>query len=127
MTVEDTNVVGGGNNVGASFNFNNNANIMDNDLPQLLDSGGADASSLEVDDFSNWKDMMLGSDGLEPFFLENLENGHEGPSKTRDTKIATLRLKFNAFKALDGEKVAQTYTIIKILLNDLENNRVSIP
>ncbi|GJZ78553.1 retrovirus-related pol polyprotein from transposon TNT 1-94 [Tanacetum coccineum] len=29
---------------------------------------------------------------------------HKGPSKTRDTKIAALRLKFNAFKALKGEK-----------------------
>nr|GEX98943.1 nodal modulator 1 [Tanacetum cinerariifolium] len=28
-----------------------------------------------------------------------------GPSDTRDTKIATLRLKFNAFKALEGETV----------------------
>ncbi|GKA56113.1 hypothetical protein Tco_0755185 [Tanacetum coccineum] len=30
--------------------------------------------------------------------------GHEGPSEIRDTKIAALRLKFNAFKALEGEK-----------------------
>ncbi|GJW82261.1 retrovirus-related pol polyprotein from transposon TNT 1-94 [Tanacetum coccineum] len=29
---------------------------------------------------------------------------YEGPSDTRDTKIAALRLKFNAFKALEGEK-----------------------
>nr|GEZ62527.1 hypothetical protein [Tanacetum cinerariifolium] len=29
---------------------------------------------------------------------------HEGPSDTMDTKIAALRLKFNAFKALEGEK-----------------------
>ncbi|GJV19222.1 hypothetical protein Tco_1368242 [Tanacetum coccineum] len=29
---------------------------------------------------------------------------HEGPSKTRDTKIAALRLKFDAFKALEGQK-----------------------
>nr|GEX36332.1 retrovirus-related Pol polyprotein from transposon TNT 1-94 [Tanacetum cinerariifolium] len=29
---------------------------------------------------------------------------HEGPSDTRDTKIAALRLKFNAFKALEDEK-----------------------
>ncbi|GJV36050.1 hypothetical protein Tco_1408527 [Tanacetum coccineum] len=29
---------------------------------------------------------------------------YEGPSDIRDTKIATLRLKFNAFKALEGEK-----------------------
>ncbi|GKA11078.1 retrovirus-related pol polyprotein from transposon TNT 1-94 [Tanacetum coccineum] len=52
---------------------------------------------------------------------------HEGPSDTRDTKIAALRLKFNAFKALEGEKVNGTYTRLKCLLNDLENNRVTIP
>ncbi|GKD21851.1 retrovirus-related pol polyprotein from transposon TNT 1-94 [Tanacetum coccineum] len=57
---------------------------------------------------------------------------HEGPSETRDTKIATLkiaalRLKFNAFKALEGEKVKETYTRLKILLNELENKDVKIP
>ncbi|GJX65589.1 retrovirus-related pol polyprotein from transposon TNT 1-94 [Tanacetum coccineum] len=35
---------------------------------------------------------------------------HEGPSDTRDTKIAALRLKFNAFKSLEGEKVNETFT-----------------
>ncbi|GJY71030.1 retrovirus-related pol polyprotein from transposon TNT 1-94 [Tanacetum coccineum] len=29
---------------------------------------------------------------------------YEGPSETKDTKIAALRLKFNAFKAFEGEK-----------------------
>ncbi|GJV12694.1 retrovirus-related pol polyprotein from transposon TNT 1-94 [Tanacetum coccineum] len=52
---------------------------------------------------------------------------HEGPSNTRNTKIAALRLKFNAFKALEGEKVNGTFTRLKCLLNDLENNGVSIP
>ncbi|GKB99065.1 hypothetical protein Tco_0985202 [Tanacetum coccineum] len=51
---------------------------------------------------------------------------HEGPSDTKYTKIAALRLKFNAFKALEGEKVQGTYTKVKILLNDLENKVVSI-
>ncbi|GJU28919.1 retrovirus-related pol polyprotein from transposon TNT 1-94 [Tanacetum coccineum] len=51
---------------------------------------------------------------------------HEGPSDTRDTKIASLRLKFNAFKSLEGEKVNGTFTRLKCLLNDLENG-VSIP
>ncbi|GJX53592.1 retrovirus-related pol polyprotein from transposon TNT 1-94 [Tanacetum coccineum] len=51
---------------------------------------------------------------------------YEGPSDTRDTKIAGLRLKFNAFKELEGEKVNGTYTRLKFLLNDLENNRVII-
>nr|GEU67309.1 hypothetical protein [Tanacetum cinerariifolium] len=52
---------------------------------------------------------------------------HEGPFDTRDTKIATLRLKFNAFKAFDGEKVNGTFIRLKCLLNDLENNDVVIP
>ncbi|GKA72279.1 retrovirus-related pol polyprotein from transposon TNT 1-94 [Tanacetum coccineum] len=52
---------------------------------------------------------------------------HEGPSDTRDTKIAALRLKFNAFKSLEGEKVNGTFTRLKCLLNDLENNGVTIP
>ncbi|GJV30760.1 hypothetical protein Tco_1391160 [Tanacetum coccineum] len=46
--------------------------------------------------------------------------------KTRDTKIAALRLKFNAFKALEAEKVKETYTKLKILLNELENKDVKI-
>ncbi|GJZ78896.1 hypothetical protein Tco_0643733 [Tanacetum coccineum] len=50
---------------------------------------------------------------------------HEGPSDTRDTKIVALRLKFNAFKSLEGEKVNGTFTRLKFLLNDLENNNDS--
>jgi hypothetical protein len=53
--------------------------------------------------------------------------GHEGPSETKDIKISTHTLKFNAFKALDGEKVAQNFTRPKILLNDLSNQGVEIP
>ncbi|GKA93285.1 retrovirus-related pol polyprotein from transposon TNT 1-94 [Tanacetum coccineum] len=52
---------------------------------------------------------------------------HEGPSDTRDTKIVALRLKFNAFKSLEGEKVNGTFTRLKCLLNNLENNSVIIP
>nr|GEW42468.1 retrovirus-related Pol polyprotein from transposon TNT 1-94 [Tanacetum cinerariifolium] len=52
---------------------------------------------------------------------------HEGPYDTRDTNIAALRLKFNAFKSLEGEKVNVTFTRLKCLLNDLENNGVTIP
>ncbi|GJX80714.1 hypothetical protein Tco_0328863 [Tanacetum coccineum] len=39
---------------------------------------------------SMWNDLIL---------------GHEGSFETRDTKIVALRLKFNVFKALEGEKV----------------------
>ncbi|GKC48434.1 hypothetical protein Tco_1066156 [Tanacetum coccineum] len=59
--------------------------------------------------------------------LTNLVLAHEGPFDIRDTKIAALRLKFNAFKALKGEKVNGTFTRLKCLLNDLKNNGVSIP
>ncbi|GKF48114.1 hypothetical protein Tco_0141365 [Tanacetum coccineum] len=52
---------------------------------------------------------------------------HEGPFDIRDTKIASLRLKFNVFKSLEGEKVNGTFTRLKCLLNDLENNGVIIP
>ncbi|GKB09289.1 retrovirus-related pol polyprotein from transposon TNT 1-94 [Tanacetum coccineum] len=52
---------------------------------------------------------------------------HEGPFHTSDTKIAALRLKFNDFKSLEGEKVNGTFTRLKCLLNDLENNSVIIP
>ncbi|GKB60851.1 retrovirus-related pol polyprotein from transposon TNT 1-94 [Tanacetum coccineum] len=73
--------------------------------PQLLDSRGSshvtNVPNFDVDDISSWKD--------------------------RNTKIVALRLKFNAFKALEGEKVQGTYTRLKVLLNDLENKGVSIP
>nr|GEW14432.1 retrovirus-related Pol polyprotein from transposon TNT 1-94 [Tanacetum cinerariifolium] len=52
---------------------------------------------------------------------------HEGPYDTKDTKIVALRLMFNAFKSLEGEKVMGTFTRMKCLLNDLENNDVTIP
>ncbi|GKD53241.1 hypothetical protein Tco_1286628 [Tanacetum coccineum] len=59
---------------------------------------------------------------------DNTNNtAHEGPFNTRDTKIAALRLKCNAFKALEGERVQGTFTRLKILLNDLENKGLSIP
>ncbi|GJR72970.1 hypothetical protein Tco_0085335 [Tanacetum coccineum] len=61
---------------------------------------------------SMWNDLLL---------------GHEVPSEIRDTMIAALRLKFNSFKALKGEKVQQTYTRLKILLNDLETKDFKIP
>ncbi|GJY47894.1 hypothetical protein Tco_0437850 [Tanacetum coccineum] len=61
------------------------------------------------------------------FMWNDLILRHEGPSKTIDTKIETLRLKFNAFKALEGEKMQQTYTRLKILFNDLETKDVKIP
>ncbi|GKF32101.1 hypothetical protein Tco_0101899, partial [Tanacetum coccineum] len=92
----------------------------------------------------SWKvRFLVFLDGLEPYLLKTMEDGpfvpsakaiwndlllaHEGPSDTRDTKIVALRLKLNAFKSLEGEKVNGTFTRIKFLLNYLENNGVIIP
>nr|GEY88864.1 retrovirus-related Pol polyprotein from transposon TNT 1-94 [Tanacetum cinerariifolium] len=49
-----------------------------------------------------------------------------GPSETKDTKIVALRLKFNAFESLERQKVNGTFTRLRSLLNDLENNSVLI-
>ncbi|GJY47040.1 retrovirus-related pol polyprotein from transposon TNT 1-94 [Tanacetum coccineum] len=110
----------------------------------------------DKEDFTSWKvRFLVFLDGLEPYLLKTLEDGpfvpmsslstsenplpkpkemwndlilaHEGPSDTRDTKIAALRLKVNAFKSLESEKVNGTFTRLKCLLNDLENNGVTIP
>nr|GEV51916.1 hypothetical protein [Tanacetum cinerariifolium] len=96
--------------------------VVDENLPQLLDSRGGshvtNVPAFDKEDFKRvgkvemWNDRIL---------------AHEGPSDTRDTKIADLRLKFNAFKSLEGEKVMGTFTRLKCLLNDLENNEVIIP
>ncbi|GJR34829.1 retrovirus-related pol polyprotein from transposon TNT 1-94 [Tanacetum coccineum] len=145
-------------------------NIIDDNLPQLLDSRGGshvtNVPAFDKEDFTSWKVRFLVLlDGLEPYLLKILEDGpfvsmsslstfdnplpkrqnqwsndesclanqndlilaHEGPSNIRDTKIAALRLKFNAFKSLEGEKVNGTFTRLKCLLNDLENNGVIIP
>ncbi|GJT45435.1 retrovirus-related pol polyprotein from transposon TNT 1-94 [Tanacetum coccineum] len=88
-------------------------NVVAEDLPQLLDSSGGS----HVTNVPEFDERILPVGRI----------AHEGPSDTRDTKIAALRLKFNAFKALEGENVQGTFTRLKILLNDLENKGVSIP
>nr|GEX05820.1 putative reverse transcriptase domain, ribonuclease H-like domain, aspartic peptidase domain protein [Tanacetum cinerariifolium] len=129
-------------------------NVVNEDLPQIFDSRGVshvtNVYAFDVEDFSNWKDRKLANHNkrLKSIIIFCLPNdimksvikctttkamwtdivlAHEGPSDIRDTMIATLRLKFNAFEALEGEKVIGTFTRLKYLLNDLENNGVYIP
>ncbi|GKA78807.1 hypothetical protein Tco_0785344 [Tanacetum coccineum] len=85
-------------------------NVVDENLPQLLDSKGVVIKCKTAK--AMWNDLIL---------------AHEGPSDTKYAKIATMRLKFKAFKALEGEKVNGTFTRLICLLNDLENNGVKIP
>nr|GEV96405.1 hypothetical protein [Tanacetum cinerariifolium] len=95
------------NTTNTSPTVNVSRRVVDDDLllPRLLDSRGeshiTNVPTFDKDDFTR-------------------------PSDTRDTKSIALRLKFNAFKALEGEKVNGTYTRPRCLLNDLENNRVII-
>ncbi|GJS81561.1 hypothetical protein Tco_0748102 [Tanacetum coccineum] len=96
--------------------------VVDENLPQLLDSrGGSHVTNVPAFDKAvikcktakaMWNDLIL---------------AHEGPSNTRDAKIAAMRLKFNAFKALEGEKVMGTFRRLKCLLNYLGNNGFIVP
>ncbi|GJS52242.1 retrovirus-related pol polyprotein from transposon TNT 1-94 [Tanacetum coccineum] len=91
-------------------------------------SGGSNVTNVpafDKEDFMNWKVRFLCKTAKEMW--NDLILAHEGPSDTRDTKIVALRLKFNAFKSIEGEKVMGTFTRLKCLLNDLENNGVTIP
>ncbi|GKB60530.1 hypothetical protein Tco_0916716 [Tanacetum coccineum] len=151
------------NPINTTNTTNVSKSVVDENLPQLLDSrGGSHVTNVlafDAEDFTSWKvRFMVFLDGLEPYLLKTLEDGpfvpmsslstsenplpklqnckkiwndlilaHEGPSDIRDTKIVALRLKFNAFKSLEGEKVKGTFTRLKCLLNDLENNGVFIP
>nr|GEZ61691.1 retrovirus-related Pol polyprotein from transposon TNT 1-94 [Tanacetum cinerariifolium] len=87
--------------INTSPTINISRSVLDDDLflPQLLDSRGGS-------------------------YITNVPTF--GPSNTRDIKIVASRLKFNAFEALEGEKVNGTYTRLKCLLNDLKNNEVII-
>nr|GEW93715.1 retrovirus-related Pol polyprotein from transposon TNT 1-94 [Tanacetum cinerariifolium] len=73
--------------------------------PLVTSSGGSHVINvLEFDkeDFISWKvRFLVFLDGLEPYLLKTLEDGQFVPI---DTKIVSLRLKFNAFKSLEGEK-----------------------
>ncbi|GJS67651.1 retrovirus-related pol polyprotein from transposon TNT 1-94 [Tanacetum coccineum] len=122
--------------------------VVDENLPQILDSkGGSHVTNIPAFDKENFTSLSTTENPLPKrqvcpllkILYPNVQiNGqmlrvndiilaHEVPSDTRDTKIAALRLKFNAFKSLEGEKVMGMFTRLKCLLNDLENNGVTIP
>ncbi|GKB57202.1 retrovirus-related pol polyprotein from transposon TNT 1-94 [Tanacetum coccineum] len=148
--VEDSFQTDNTNNTGTN---NVALNVVNEDLPQLLDSRRGsrvtNVPAFDVDDFTSYKYRRLANQDkrLKSIIISCLPNdvmksvikcataksmwndlilSHEGPSDTRDTKIASPRLKFNVFKALEGEKVKETFTTLKILLNELENKDVKI-
>ncbi|GJX29580.1 retrovirus-related pol polyprotein from transposon TNT 1-94 [Tanacetum coccineum] len=86
--------------------------VVDENIPQLLDSRReshvTNVPAFDKEDFTSWKVRLLCKTAKE--IWNDLILSHEGPSDTRDTKIVALRLKFNAFKSLEGEKVNGTFT-----------------
>ncbi|GKA02080.1 hypothetical protein Tco_0674745 [Tanacetum coccineum] len=119
-------------------------NVNDENLLQLLDSrGGSHVTNvLEFDkeDFTSWIVRRLANQDkrLKSIIISCLPNdvtksvikcqtakamwndlilAHEGPSDTRETKIAALRLKFNVFKSHEGEKVNGKIHEAKMLVN----------
>ncbi|GJW43270.1 hypothetical protein Tco_0072069 [Tanacetum coccineum] len=147
--VEDIFQTNSTNNTGTN---NVAPNVVNEDLPQLLDYRGCshviNVPPFDIDDFTSWKDRRLANQdkrlktlssrlpndvmkfvikcATAKFMWNDLILSHEGPSDIRDIKIAALRLKLNAFKALKCEKVKETFTRLKFLLNELENKDVKI-
>nr|GEU68808.1 hypothetical protein [Tanacetum cinerariifolium] len=97
--------------------------------PSVTSSGNAENPSRVEDVFQTDNPNNTGTNNVAQNVLNenDLILSHEGPSDIRDTKIAAVRLKFNAFNALEGEKVKETYTRLNFLLNELENKDVKIP
>ncbi|GJU66068.1 hypothetical protein Tco_1252327 [Tanacetum coccineum] len=93
------------------------------DLLEFLDSRGGslvtNVPQLDVEDLTSWKDRFLVYlDGLEPFLLEILENGPFVPNLLHPhLKTFYLNLKSTGL-------VKETYTRLRILLNELENKDV---
>ncbi|GJW95457.1 hypothetical protein Tco_0175129 [Tanacetum coccineum] len=101
-------------------------NVVDENLPQLLTQEEVLMSQMFLSltkRISRVRKLVQTAKAMWNDFIL----AHEGPSDIRDTKIVALRLKFNAFKSLEGEKVNGIFTRLKYLLNDLENNGVIIP
>ncbi|GJT88118.1 hypothetical protein Tco_1069835 [Tanacetum coccineum] len=130
--------------INATTTTNVSQSIVNENLPQLLDSRGGshvtNVPAFDKEDFTNkrLKSIIISclpNDVMKSVIKcktakemwNDLILAHEGPSDTRDTKIDALRLQFNAFKSLEGKKVNGTFTRLKCLLNDLENNGIIIP
>nr|GEX22657.1 retrovirus-related Pol polyprotein from transposon TNT 1-94 [Tanacetum cinerariifolium] len=120
----NTNLNDNTNNTGTN---NVASNVVVEYLPQLLDSRRGshviNVPKFNIEEFSSFKDRLANQDKrLKSIIILRLPNdvmksvikctiarsiwndlilAHEGPSDTKDTKIAALRLKFNTFKALE--------------------------
>ncbi|GJY39827.1 hypothetical protein Tco_0426191 [Tanacetum coccineum] len=93
------------NPVNATTTINVSQSVVDENLPQLLDSRrGSHVTSVPL----TKRILQVGKLVIKCKTAKEMWNDlilvHKVPSNTKDTKIAALRLKFNAFKSLEGEK-----------------------
>ncbi|GJZ12090.1 ribonuclease H-like domain-containing protein [Tanacetum coccineum] len=51
---------------------------------------------------------------------------HEGPYDMKKSRVMDLKLCYNTFKFKEGEKLAQTFTRYKALMNDLVNDGIKL-
>nr|GEU28605.1 retrovirus-related Pol polyprotein from transposon TNT 1-94 [Tanacetum cinerariifolium] len=56
----------------------------------------------------------------------DLVHSFEGPSDTKENKIMNLKLEYQTFRAKLTERISQTYTCYKTLLNELANDGVNL-
>ncbi|GJV20583.1 putative reverse transcriptase domain-containing protein [Tanacetum coccineum] len=104
--------------------------VVNEDLPQLLDSRGGshviNVPAFKVEDFSSWKDKFLVYlDGLEPYLIEILENKPFVPMSSLSTSINPLTKPQKQWSPEDIKLVNKDKRlkriIISYLLNDVMN------
>ncbi|GKB47537.1 probable protein phosphatase 2C 15, partial [Tanacetum coccineum] len=100
--------------------------VVDENLPQLLDSRGGshvtNVPAFDKEDFTSWKVSAKLQKRCGLISFELLRD-----SDIRDTRLHLEDLSSMLLNHLYGETSNETFTRLKCLLNDLENNGVTIP
>ncbi|GKF79462.1 hypothetical protein Tco_0235030, partial [Tanacetum coccineum] len=122
--VEDVFQTDNTNNTGTN---NVAPNVVNEDLPQLLDSrGGSHVTNVppfDVDDFTSWKDRFLVYlDGLEPYLLEILENGPYVPKSPASTSENILIKPQKQWSHDDRRLANQDKRLKSIIISCLPND-----
>ncbi|GJY30124.1 hypothetical protein Tco_0413619 [Tanacetum coccineum] len=109
--------------------------VVDENLPQLLDSRGGshvtNVPAFDKEDFTSWKvRFLVFLDGLEPYLLKTLKDEPFVPMSSLSTSKNSLPKRQNQWSNVESRlanQVNETFTRLKRLLNDQENNGVTIP
>ncbi|GKA66155.1 hypothetical protein Tco_0765963 [Tanacetum coccineum] len=97
-----------------------------NDVSQLINKKGgsyaAIAPKLEPDDIIK---LVISCISAKETWTD-LVHGFEGPLDTKENRIMDLKLKYQTLRANFNERLSQTYTRYKTLLNALANDGVNL-